>query len=227
MSATPDYVVTTGDFITEWMEDEATNAAELSRRLGVTRKHVSELLSGKAPLSHQLALALERVTGVPARIWVQYESGYRGDLARLDEVAGLEAQHEKAKAFPLAYLRRWRYITAAARDRAETVRQLLQILGVADLDGFETTWSQGSVAYRRSAVTREDGPSLATWLAVAERHHEADEGLPSFDREGLETLLPEIRALTRGEPEAADAHSSSSRSAGRVTTSCGSPCSTS
>ena len=30
----PDYVVPTGDFIKEWMEDEGINAAELARRLG-------------------------------------------------------------------------------------------------------------------------------------------------------------------------------------------------
>ncbi|UNX53658.1 helix-turn-helix domain-containing protein [Georgenia sp. TF02-10] len=92
MSATPDYIVTTGDFITEWMEHQGVNAAELARRLGVSRKHLSELLSGKAPLSHPLALALERVTGVPARIWNQYESGYRGDLARRQENTDPDAQ---------------------------------------------------------------------------------------------------------------------------------------
>lgn len=69
MSATPNYVVSTGDYIAEWMEDEGINQAELSRRLGTSRKHVSELLSGKASLSHEVALDLERVTGVPARLW--------------------------------------------------------------------------------------------------------------------------------------------------------------
>lgn len=74
---TLDYVVSTGDYLAEWMGNEGINAAELSRRLGVTRKHVSELLSGKAPLSHNMALSLERVTGVPARLWNLYEAVYR------------------------------------------------------------------------------------------------------------------------------------------------------
>lgn len=200
MSTTPDYIVTTGDFIAEWMDDEGINAAELARRLGVTRKHVSELLSGKAPLSHPLALSLERVTGVPARIWNQYESGYRSDLARAQEEEDLEAQYEKAKAFPLTYLRKWGYITASARQRADTVRQLLGVLGVASMHAFETTWARGSVAYRRSAVGRDDAPGLATWLALAERHHDGLNDLPTFDRPGLEALLPRLRALTKDEP---------------------------
>ena len=81
MASTPNYTVTTGDFITEWMDGEGIDVAELSRRLGVAPPRVSELLRGITPLSHDLALALERVTGIPARIWNQYESGYREDLA--------------------------------------------------------------------------------------------------------------------------------------------------
>lgn len=64
MSAAPDYIVTTGDFIAEWMEREDISAAELLRRLGVSRKHMSELLSGKAPLSQAVALKLDPVTGI-------------------------------------------------------------------------------------------------------------------------------------------------------------------
>ncbi|GIF68423.1 XRE family transcriptional regulator [Asanoa ishikariensis] len=203
MSTTLDYVVTTGDFIAEWMEDEGINAAELARRLGVTPKHVSELLSGKAPLSHPLALALERVTGIPSRLWNMYESGYRDALAREAAGVDLEAQYERAKEFPLSFLRKWGFITASARDRADTVRQLLGVLGVASLEAFDATWTRGSVAYRRAAARREDTPALAVWLALAERHHDGLRDVPAFDRSGLEALIPRLRALTRQEPVAA------------------------
>ena len=51
MTTLPDYAVSPGDHIKEWLDDHGINAAELARRLDVTPKHVSELLSGKAPLS--------------------------------------------------------------------------------------------------------------------------------------------------------------------------------
>jgi HTH-type transcriptional regulator / antitoxin HigA len=203
MSTALGYVVTTGDFIAEWMEDEGINAAELARRLGVTPKHVSELLSGKAPLSHPQALALERVTGIPSRLWNMYESGYRDALARKAADADLEAQYEQATRFPLSYLRKWGFITARAQERAETVRQLLSLLGVASLEAFQATWTRGSVVYRRAAAGREDAPALAVWLALAERHHDGLRDVPAFDRPGLEAWIPQLRALTRQEPEAA------------------------
>lgn len=203
MTTTLDYVVTTGDFIAEWMEDEGINAAELARRLGVTSKHVSELLSGKAPLSHQLALALERVTAVPARLWNLYEVGYRSELAREAADDDLAGQYEQAKEFPLAYLRKYGILTVPARDRAGTVGQLLGVLGVASCEAFWATWSHGSVAYRRSAVGRKDAPSLAVWLALAERHHDGLRDVPEFDRSRLESVIPLLRNLTSGEPMAA------------------------
>ena len=105
MTTLPDYAVSPGDHIKEWLDDHGINAAELARRLDVTPKHVSELLSGKAPLSATVALGLERVTGIPARIWNRFEAGYREDLARLAETDRLAAQYEQAKRFPLKYLR--------------------------------------------------------------------------------------------------------------------------
>jgi len=204
MTAIRNYTVATGDHIAEWMEDEGVNAAELARRLGTTRKHVSELLSGKAPLSHQFALGLERVTGVPARIWNQYESTYRGDLARIAEQVELEAQYERAKEFPLPYLRKFGFITATARDRAGSVRQLLEILSVASFDAFRVTWAQGNVAYRRAAVGHEKETELATWLALGDREYERLQDIPAFDRPGLTELVADLRTLTAApEPVAA------------------------
>ena len=200
MNATPDYIVTTGDYIAEWMEGEGITQAELARRLGTSRKHVSELLSGKAPLSHTLSLAMERVTGVAARIWNLYESGYRSDLARRTEDKALVAQYETAKAYPLTYLRKWGFIKASARDHADTVRGLLSILGVATLDALDDTWAHGAVAYRRSTVGRDDAPALRTWLALAERQHEVLRDLPAFDRARLESLIPRLRSLTLADP---------------------------
>ena len=155
MTPLPDYAVAPGQHIQEWLDDQAINAAELARRLDVTPKHVSELLSGKAPLSATVALGLERVTGIPARIWNRFEAGYREDMARLAEADRLAAQYEQAKRFPLAYLRKWKYVSASARDKAGTVRDLLSVFAIADLDAFAATWVLPKVAYRKVTLATD------------------------------------------------------------------------
>lgn len=193
--ALPDYAVSPGDFIQEWLEENDVNAAELARRLDVTPKHVSELLSGKAPLSAALSIALERVTGTPAKLWNRTEAIYREDLARLAECENLEAQYDEAKLFPLSYLRKFGFLTATAKDKVGTVRELLQLLRIGDLGAVEATWLNPKVAYRKTKLNTDKSYEQAMWLALGE-HAAGNEELPDFDREGLEGLLPKLRSLT-------------------------------
>lgn len=195
MTTLPDYAVSPGDHIEEWLDDQDINAAELARRLDVTPKHVSELLSGKAPLSATVSLGLERVTGIPARIWNRFEAGYREDLARLAETDKLAAQYEHAKFLPLAYLRKWKFISAPARDKAGTVREVLAIFGIAHLDAFDATWIHGKVAYRKATLASGKVYERATWLALGERHAGLDK-IGDYDKAALEALLPQLRTLT-------------------------------
>ncbi|WP_228510090.1 MULTISPECIES: ImmA/IrrE family metallo-endopeptidase [Curtobacterium] len=198
MSARPDFVVATGDYLEEWMTEQDVSGAELARRLGVSRKHVSELLSGKATLSQAVSIALSDVTGVPARIWNLYESAYREELARRAAADRYVAQHDEASQFPLKYLRELGVITANSRDKAGTVRELLDFFGVASIDAWRRTWSEGSVAYRRTTVDRDDAREIAVWLTIAERET-ARRDVSPYDAAALRALLPTLRALTAAE----------------------------
>lgn len=193
--ALPDYAVSPGDFIQEWLEENDVNAAELARRLDVTPKHVSELLSGKAPLSAPLSLALERVTGTPAKLWNRTEAIYREDLARLAESQKLETQYDRAKLFPLRYLREYGILTSPARDKAGTVRELLELFRIGDLGAFDATWLTPKVAYRKTTLHSDRSYEQATWLALGERQARIDD-LPDFDRDALQRLVPTLRTLT-------------------------------
>lgn len=199
MTSSPDYAVPTGEFVSEWLDENAMNAAELSRRLGVSRKHVSELIRGKAPLSHDLALRLEAVTGVPARRWNQLEALYQEDRARLEADARLATQYERARAFPLAYLRKVGVVERGTRDKSAVVRSLVAFLGVADLDAWQRSWCDSAVAYRRSAVRRQSPETLSAWLTLGESAVDVG-GLPPFDVVALRELLPSLRALSRDDP---------------------------
>ena len=200
MTADLGFAVATGEYIDEWLEEHDVNQAELSRRLGVSRKHVSELISGKAALSHDVALSLESTTGVPARIWNQYESAYRDALARLRQEKAYAAQYERAKAFPLTELRKLGIIASGARDRAGSVRDLLAFFGVASMDALDATWSQGNVAYRREARSHDHAPKLEAWLRIGERAAEADGVIAEYDEDALRKMLPELRESTQDEP---------------------------
>lgn len=189
------FIAAPGEFIQEWMEETGINQAELARRLGVSRKHVNQLLTGKAALTPATALALERVTGVPSRIWNRYETGYRDALLREEQRKQAINSYATAKSFPLAHLRKIGVITANARDKAATVSQLLSFLGVANFSAFSASWSESSMAYRRRAASRKaELPTLASWLLLGEK--QISDNLPTTNKTEVKALLPQLRKLT-------------------------------
>jgi HTH-type transcriptional regulator/antitoxin HigA len=51
--------------------------------VGLSVKHINEVIKGIAPITHDTAICLEQVTGVPARIWNNLEANYQEQRARL------------------------------------------------------------------------------------------------------------------------------------------------
>jgi len=200
MAQQPNYAVPTGEFVKEWMDDAGVNAAELARRLGVSSKHVSELLRGLVALTAEVAVALERVSGVPAQHWSRLEATYRADLARLAEEAALVGQYEQLQAFPISYLRESGFVTADASDKLGIVTQVLGFFRVATVDALQATWGQG-VAYRKAAAANPKKEALLTWLTLAERGVRFD-SLGRFDKDGLRDSIPALRALSKESPSA-------------------------
>ena len=73
----PDYAVSPGDFLEEWMEEEWVTVEELASRLNASEDYLSWFLEGEVSLTHSMSESLERVTGVPSQIWCQYEANFR------------------------------------------------------------------------------------------------------------------------------------------------------
>lgn len=57
---------------------------ELAKRLGCSEKHLSQLINGKAKISPEMAVTLQRVLGSTASFWMSLETIYRSELRRLD-----------------------------------------------------------------------------------------------------------------------------------------------
>ncbi|MGP7961088.1 helix-turn-helix transcriptional regulator [Sanguibacter sp. A247] len=68
--------------------------------LGVSRKHVSEIVNGRASISPETAVKLGRATGIAADAWLRHEALYRADLARIASERSLSASSWSLQAHP-------------------------------------------------------------------------------------------------------------------------------
>lgn len=82
----PDWTVAPAEFLEEWRERNQLSDNALAL-IGGGREGWADALrmlaevEGRRPLGEAHARMLERITQIPARMWLRLEAGYRADLA--------------------------------------------------------------------------------------------------------------------------------------------------
>ena len=78
----PDYASAPGEILSETLAAIGMTQTELARRMCRPIKTINEIVKGKARLTEQTAIGLERELKAPAEFWMALESNYRLMLER-------------------------------------------------------------------------------------------------------------------------------------------------
>ena len=195
-----DYAVPPGETLRELLEEQGLSQRDLARRADLSPKHVNKLLQGLVPLSADVAVRLERVTGTPARIWNRLEADYRSDLERIRSQRELSADIMWLRDFPVAELVKRDILPAMPSDKTSRLEQMLAFFGVANVGAWQEVYAEIACAFRTSK-TYEAGPgALASWLRLGEIAAR-DIYCEPYDPKRLQGALPSLRALTRESAE--------------------------
>ncbi len=189
---TPDVPVAPGETIREILDDRSITQTDFAVRLGKSEKFVSQLVNGKASLTHATAIELERVLGVPSSFWNAAEAQYRDLLARERQRKELEAQAEWAGSFPLKEMAKQGFI---AQDAGPA--EVLGYFGVSSVDAYNDYWgSEKRLAARMSTAYTADTPAIAAWLRAGEIAAESIRTAP-YSESAFRTALAELRVMSR------------------------------
>ncbi|MCX7050083.1 MAG: HigA family addiction module antitoxin [Candidatus Sumerlaeota bacterium] len=190
-----------GATIAESMERNSIDQTEMAERLGISRKHLVDILNGSAPITTDTALRLQRVLNVPARFWNSLERLYREFLAsRADERAMME-QAQWADNFKAFYSRMadWGWVSPA-RKSSEKLKALLSFFAVASPDAWKVRWERLQAQFRKSPKLKSDKYALSAWLRRGEIMASLIRTGP-FNNERFRAALHEIRAMTSCPPD--------------------------
>jgi len=195
----PDWISAPGETIADLLEERGWSQSDLARRTGYSPKHVNLLVKGKAPITEETALKLERVLGSTARFWLTREAQYREELVRTAERISLKRDAGWLGKLPLKDMVRFGWVKAF-KDKSEQVAECLKFFGVASVQVWESQYRQPVAAFRSPAVfQRRDGKSyngaVAAWLRQGEREAGKIFSKP-FNKARFEETLAELRALT-------------------------------
>ena len=196
--------VAPGITIREIMESRGMTGKELAFRCGVTEKHISHLLTGKAELTpgmaHKIAISLD----TEDEPLLKLEASYRLNLIKVQEDDDFELDAEIAKRMPYVEMakRGWIKKVVKIRDKINELRNFFQLTKLSLISNPDFT----SYAFRQLAQKIEaDDYSMLCWLQRVRRKSEKIctdavnlSGLPGAIpaiKDGLTAEVPNFKLL--------------------------------
>ncbi|HOX32828.1 MAG TPA: HigA family addiction module antitoxin [Spirochaetales bacterium] len=196
----PDYAVHPGEYLEEVLEARGLKKGELADRLGISFKHLSQVVNRQAPLSAALAVQLELVLGVSAEIWNNLNADYELFQERQRSKAELETRQEWLSGFPVRDLKRLGFLPDT-RDRGRLLSALLGFFEIPGPDQWGAFYGNlEATSFRKSPAFKSDLPHLAAWLKAGELQARAI-GTKPYSKEAFKDALTQIRLLTAKRPE--------------------------
>jgi addiction module HigA family antidote len=193
----PDVVSLPGETLLEILEERGMTQAELADRTGRPKKTINEIIKGKAALTPETAIQLERVLGTPASFWNNREQNYRDWLARKEERMSLAEYIPWMNKFPLRAMIKLGWI-AERSDPINQLEELLHYLGVASPVQWQTML-QGT-QWRQSPTFAADPTAVSAWLRQGEIQSMQIQ-CASYNEARFRDALQQIRGLTTQPPE--------------------------
>lgn len=194
----PNFAIPPGETLAETLETFGMTQAELAERMGRPLKTINEIVAGKAMITSDTALQLEKVLGVPASFWSNRERLYRDALARRRESGQLEQQLDWIKTIPVKELVRVGWISASA-EAVGQLRAVLSFFGVAGVEEWRALWESPEAAFRQTSAFAANPGATAAWLRKGEIEAQKVESAP-FDGAGFAEALRCLRSFTSKEP---------------------------
>ena len=200
MARSRTYIATPpGATIKEQLEDRGMSQKEFAFRMGMSEKHISNLINGNVQLTPDVANRLEMVLGLPAKFWINLEGIYRDKLAKVEDENTMDDDIEFARNFPYREMANngWLPNTQRPQDRVIALRKFFE---VASLSFIKSGMVIPGIAYRRQTITEKSDYALIAWSQKAKLESRTIKVAP-INIQKLQKSLPKIRNMTVLDPD--------------------------
>lgn len=194
----PDYATSPGDTLADTLAGLGMSQTDLARRMGRPIKTINEIIQGKAAITADTALELERVLEVPASFWCGLEANYRERLARARSIEKLAVDEAWLRELPVKAMQERGWLVRT-KEKPALMEALLRFFGVAGKDEWKAIWEEPLVAYRKSSAFTASAAALATWIRRGEIEGRKQDCAP-YDAVKWKQALQELRLVSLKQP---------------------------
>ena len=197
---TPDYIVTPGEVLEDYLEHAGLTQASLAERTGLSKKTINEIIKAKSAITAETALLFERTLHRPAHFWSNLERQYQEDKVRLADRKRLEEDLHWLDIFPVNEMAKFGWIEKY-KSKPKQLDVMLRFFAVASPELWEAIWIRElQVDFRKTESSKKDIATISAWLRQGEIIAKNRICAP-FDKQKFQNSLAEIRSLTTLEPD--------------------------
>lgn len=183
-----------GDTLAETLEDKHLSQKELAERMGRPLKTINEIIKGKAQITPETALQLERVLDIPASFWIERERNYQLELAEIAEARQMLEAKAWVANFPLKEMQAMGWVKPA-ESLLEKVNSVLHYFSVSSPDAYESYYRENTYeAAFRLSHGQKNPYAVAAWLRQGEVQA-AELETPAFQARKFKAALQDIKEL--------------------------------
>lgn len=187
-----------GETIKEQLSFRSMSQKEFALRMGLTEKHITNLLKGRVQLTSNVAMRLEAVLGVPAMFWENLEALYRETLLKVEAENQLEADVEIAQKLPCPDMVKNGWIPSSKNsyDKVVILRKFFEVSTLQLINNPAIN----RIACRRFSSGDKSDYSLLAWAQQAKIEARNCNTAP-INISGLKKIIPTIRSMSVLSPE--------------------------
>ncbi len=193
----PDWFSAPGDTIADILEERNLSPVEFAKQMGYTPEHANELLHGRATITIKTARQLEGILGASVEFWMNRESQYREDVARLQRAVRRVGGGEWLSELPVKDMIKFGWLDPVPGS-ADEVAACLRFFDVPDVATWRETYRNvlEMAAFRTSPSFDSQPGAVAAWLRQGEIES-ASIDCKRWNAKRFQEILPRIRSLTR------------------------------
>ncbi len=163
----PDYATAPGETLREVIKSRGYTQADIASRLGISAKHLSNIINGKNNVTPEVATKLEYVLEISASFWNNLTANYETYLESKKHDDKMNNQLEWVDHFNYSELAKNNFVPKT-RDKKEKLKNLLKFFRYPDIELMKSGMDNDNLlagAFRISTKSGEiDKFALKAWI---------------------------------------------------------------
>lgn len=186
-----------GEILLDEMQAAKISQSDLAKKIGYQTSQVNEVIKGKRGVNADLAILLEHALGIDAAYWLNIQSNYELDKARINQKAQLRIESMNQWDFikdkiATKFLKKQKVVTG---DPIIDIPMVKKVYGVIDFEGLANVAAQPLFArFKKSTALKVDTINLIGWVKLVQ-YNAKQQSVQDFDHENKPQLISKLKYI--------------------------------